>query len=212
MKPRRSAGRFIIRAMTARLPEDKDGLRRRYRRLARSFSAEEAAQSDARILGRLVSMPEYRAASSVFTYVGVFPEPDTTAFIRRALSDGKRVSVPFCPGDRDGFMVPKRIGGPEDLEPAGRFRIPAPKSALPELSPGEIDFAVVPGVAFGDAGQRLGRGGGFYDRFLTGFSGFSVGLCRACAFGAPVPELAHDRRVLAVVTELGVYRFGACPG
>jgi 5-formyltetrahydrofolate cyclo-ligase len=192
--------------MNAPLPETKEGLRRFFRALGASLDKGEAAKADARILEFILSMPEYRASDSVFTYVSVFPEPDTAGFIRCAMEDGKRVAVPYCT-EKQGVMLAKLICTPEDLEKDGRYGIPSPKCGLPELLPEDIAFALVPGVCFGPRGQRLGRGGGYYDRFLTCFGGFSVGVCRAAAFGVSVPEFAFDRRVDAVVTEDGVYKF-----
>lgn len=183
---------------------DKQALRRDCAQKAAQMSAAQAQDSDARIFDCLISLPEYVRAHCVFTYVSVFPEPDTRRFIEYALASGKRVCVPLClEGKR---MQAKLISSTLELEP-GVFGIPAPLQTQPCAECGEIGLAVVPGLCFGRKGERLGRGGGYYDRFLAQYAGFSVGLCRAAVFLGEVPEQAHDARVRAVITEQGVYRF-----
>ena len=112
-------------------------------------------------------------------------------------------AVPLClPGNQIQAKIIHSISGLK----SGVFGIPSPGAALPTLACGDIGLAVVPGVCFGENGERLGRGGGYYDRFLAGFSGFSVGLCWTFAFQAEIPEQAHDARVRAVVTDGGIFR------
>ena len=66
----------------------------------------------------------------------------------------------------------------------------------------DIDFMVVPGVAFSSDGRRLGRGKGYYDRYLSqeGFRAFCVGVCYACQLREDIPAEAHDKRVDAVIS------------
>ena len=66
----------------------------------------------------------------------------------------------------------------------------------------DIDFMVVPGVAFAGDGRRLGRGKGYYDRYLSqeGFRAFCVGVCYACQSREDIPAEAHDKRVDAVIS------------
>jgi 5-formyltetrahydrofolate cyclo-ligase len=96
------------------------------------------------------------------------------------------------------------------------MRMPRPDS--PELSPGEIDVVVVPGVAFDRAGGRLGRGMGYYDRFLAGLEREGGGRPRRVAIvfdgqvlaaGESVPMEAHDERVDVIVTPTEVIAVGA---
>lgn len=68
---------------------------------------------------------------------------------------------------------------------------------------GEGAVALVPGLAFDAKGGRLGRGGGFYDRFLAGFRGRKIGVCFACQIVDEVPREPHDAAVDEVLTENG---------
>ena len=76
------------------------------------------------------------------------------------------------------------------------------------ILPAEIDLILVPGLAFTRDGHRLGRGGGFYDRFLAQLPERTVklGVCFDLQMVEALPAEAHDRRVDAVVTESGLIR------
>jgi len=86
------------------------------------------------------------------------------------------------------------------------------KSGLPEpLGPsttlGAHDLLLVPGVAFGDAGTRLGLGGGYYDRTLALTSALSVGVCFECQRTDRLPHASWDQPVATLVTERGIREF-----
>jgi len=90
---------------------------------------------------------------------------------------------------------------------AGSFKILEPKKELPILLPPTISHCLVPLLAFDSSGARLGRGGGFYDRFLEKFKGIKIGL----AFDwqkveGKLPTEAHDQRLDMVITEKEIYR------
>lgn len=93
-----------------------------------------------------------------------------------------------------------------DME-AGAMGIPAPRAACPVAPPGEIDIIIVPGVAFTPEGDRLGYGGGYYDRYLPLCSKARI---LACAFEEQIepvlPTEAHDLRIPLLV------RVTAVPG
>lgn len=76
------------------------------------------------------------------------------------------------------------------------------------ISPEEIGAILVPGLAFTKTGQRLGRGGGFYDRYLASLPGHTtkIGICFALQIVKTLPTEAHDQQMNAVVTEDGLLR------
>ena len=88
----------------------------------------------------------------------------------------------------------------------GVFDIPCPEDSAEELTPDMADMMLVPAAAFGKDGSRLGRGGGFYDRYLAGFTALTVGVCRDVFFFDSVPCEAHDRTVDVIVTEKEIAR------
>lgn len=71
----------------------------------------------------------------------------------------------------------------------------------PLLSPDEIDLTLVPALCYDRSCVRLGFGGGYYDRWLAGYRGFTVGFCRDALLQDRVPAQSHDRRVDLVLTE-----------
>lgn len=195
-----------MRETQGRLPEQKSILRKKLSGLlAGEFTGDPADRAKNRaMLDTLLNLPEFIAADCVFTYVSIPREPDTREFISRAIALGKRVAVPLC--RKGGEMEARLIGGFDDLVSVGSFGISEPGESCRRVYPDGIDLAVVPGAAFTEEGCRLGHGGGYYDRFLAAYGGFSVGLCRE-AFILPVlPVEDHDRKVSAVLTERRLIR------
>ena len=86
-----------------------------------------------------------------------------------------------------------------------RFGFEQPAAGSPELDPVDIDVVLVPGLAFTADGRRLGRGAGYYDRFLGELVGAaSVGLTVEDRVVGDLPQEPHDVRVTHLATELGV--------
>ena len=169
-----------------------------------ALSEKSLSEKSARITNALQALPEYEGAQSIFVFIAVQREPDTRALIENALLSGKTVAVPLTyPGGKMSLRVIKELS---ELVP-GLYGIPVPPETAPEVSPEDIDLAVIPAVAYDKGCRRLGRGGGYYDRFLSGFRGFSVGICFSeCTFFEIIPCEEHDEPVCAVVTDAGVYR------
>ena len=159
------------------------------------------------IRGHIADLAHWRAARVVMVYAGDATEPDLDYLIPLGVSQGKTVCVPRIDWHA-GRMRPAAVDSTVRLV-WGRRRIRVPDDGCPDVSPDRVDFVVVPGVGFDALGGRLGRGGGFYDRFLAGEGAGGVracvvGACFAAAVAERVPVEAHDRRMDAVVTEAGV--------
>ena len=90
----------------------------------------------------------------------------------------------------------------DELEPDA-YGIPAPKDACPVLEREKIDLILVPGLCFDSKGNRLGQGGGYYDRYLEDFDGNTIGLCREDFFQINLPREPLDAFVRVVLTEEG---------
>ena len=117
---------------------------------------------------QLVALPAWRQAGTVFCFVSMRDEPDTTAILQQALVSGKRLCVPRCLPGNDGRMELVEITSLNDLQP-GRYGIlePCGGRTIAALEPGAL--ALIPCLAVDKQGVRLGRGAGYYDRFLTRF-------------------------------------------
>ncbi len=142
------------------------------------------------VINRIESLPEFVAARSVALYHALPDEVPTEEMLRRWLGV-KRLSLPVV--HSGGSMTFHEYLGPGDLTP-GAFGISEPRTGR-EITPEEIDLMLVPGVAFDESGRRLGRGRGFYDRYLSGPHAAricKVGLCPPHALVPEVPAEPHD--------------------
>jgi 5-formyltetrahydrofolate cyclo-ligase len=187
---------------------EKNALRKLMRERRDALPEEYRAAADLAICEVLLGLPEYGRAAVIFCYVGVRNEVDTLPFIRRALADGKRVCAPASA--RGGLMEAKEITGAEDLAPAG-FGLLEPKASCPKMPADRIAFIVAPCLCCDRNGNRLGYGGGYYDRYLALSKAAVAVVCREeniCGDGEISP-LPHDARADIVVTECGAFRHGA---
>ncbi len=152
---------------------------------------------------RFLALPQLRAAGTVLLFWGVSREPDTGELIETLLRQGKRVALPRCLPERQ--MEARRILGRENLHP-GAFEIPEPGPECPVLSKEDLDLILVPNVCCDRRGYRLGHGGGYYDRYLTGYRGTTVALCPAQWLQFALPTDAFDRRVEVILTQTGQWQ------
>ena len=187
------------------LSDAKKTLRSQVRAAEAALSPRYRAASDAGINARLLALPEYSMAQTVFSFVGTVREIDTTPLLRDALRQGKRLCVPRCTGE--GTMELRQIASLEDLAPGGHG-IREPGEDCPAVSPDQVDFAVIPCLTCDREGHRLGRGGGVYDRFLSGYRGPAYLVCRERLLHREIPVEPHDAIVHWVVTEKTLYEDG----
>ena len=185
--------------------EEKQRLRRTMRALEHQLSDKYKAASSRSICAHLLAMPEYQAASAVFCFVGTDHEIDTRPILAHALAAGKRLSVPRCTGP--GIMELRQLRSLEELSP-GAYGIPEPPESAPVMNPDDVDLAILPCLTCSHLGQRLGQGGGYYDRFLSHYRGGTVLLCREKLIREEIPLEPHDYPVPWVLTERGLYEDG----
>ncbi len=185
--------------------EEKQRLRATVRALERGLSARYRSASDRAIAARLLAMPAYQAAETVFCFAGTVREIDTRPILLDALAAGKTLCVPLCTGA--GLMELRRITSTEELVP-GAYGILEPPADSPALDADAVDFAVLPCLSCNRQGHRLGRGGGYYDRFLSRYRGGAVLLCREKLLREEIPLEPHDYPVPWVLTERALYEDG----
>lgn len=158
-------------------------------------------EADEAICRFVVQSELYQRAQTIFCYVGTEREIDTMRLIHTMMRDGKRVAVPLCV--TPGVMEARLIEGMGDLV-SGKFGILAPKLTCAVVEPEELDLALVPCCAAGEAGQRLGYGGGYYDRYLVRTRCPRLLLCRRRLLREDIPVEAHDAAMDYLVTENGL--------
>lgn len=161
-------------------------IRKELRKQYASMSETEWAERSRNLCSRILSEPLYQQAKSVFCYVSVKKEPDTRALMQQILKDGKRLCVPRCKDDGSMEAVP--VNDPEELK-NGLFGIPEPPETVAPFQPDEIDLMIVPALAADADGNRLGKGKGYYDRFLKGRR---EGIWIVTFFMCDFPTEEHD--------------------
>ena len=155
----------------------------------------------------LAAAPEIRAAATVAAYVSVSSEPGTGPLLDALADAGKRVILPLLQPDNDLDWA--LYTGPNHLRSARRGLLEPDGPALGRDAITSADAVLVPGLAAGRDGMRLGRGGGSYDRALERVNQgtFVCLLLNSEEILDTVPYEDHDRQVSAVATELGITRF-----
>ena len=164
--------------------------------------------SSARITSRLLELEAYRKASCVMAYVTFGSEFETAGFIANLLARGKKLVLPRVERGSRALGLHAVQDPGRQLE-AGVWGIQQPRAGLcPEVPSSEIGFVLVPGVAFTVRCERLGYGGGFYDRFIRDLAHRPALV--AAAFEpqvvAELPMSETDQRVDLVVTEVAEYQ------
>ena len=182
--------------------EKKRALRAEIRARERALDADYKAESSAAICRALADLPEFEAAKAVFAFAGLAREIDTRDFLRETLARGKTLLLPRCEPERQMALCAVR-DLETDLEP-GAMGILEPKRFCPVLQPEDADFAVVPCTTFDRAGNRLGQGGGYYDRILPRLRCPAVCICRERLLADAVPTEPHDLRCTLYLTENGL--------
>ena len=144
-----------------------------------------------------LALPQVEEAKTLLLFYGVGREPDTVPVIEALLARGKAVALPKCLPGRQ--MEARRIGSLSDLQP-GAYGIPEPGPDCPVLSRDDLDLILVPNLCCDRAGYRLGHGGGYYDRYLAGYPGFTVALCPEAWMQERVPRDCFDLPVGLVIS------------
>lgn len=162
------------------------------------MTANQRRESDETLFRRFLALPWTAEAETLLLFYGVGTEPDTGHLLPELRRLGKRVLLPKCLLGRAMEARLVRSGG--DLRP-GVFGIPEPLDTCPAVDKGDIDLILVPALCYDLSCYRLGQGGGYYDRYLAGYGGRTVGLCRECLLQKELPTEEHDRAVDLVLTE-----------
>ncbi len=184
----------------------KGELRKRLRQLRQSLSAAWCHDTSATACGFLTGSAEWNAAQVVMVFLSMPGEVESAPLALRGWQQGKTMVVPKVSWEQKR-MLPVEIHSLTDsiTQNAG---VPEPISGNP-VPINLIDLVVVPGLGFTADGHRIGRGMGFYDRFLgqPEFLGLACGLAFECQIVASLPVQDHDIPLSMLVTDMGVRRF-----
>ena len=175
----------------------KKDIRSEVRRRIKLLSGSEMAAAAESIFSKIEQLDIFGKADCIALFAAMNDEVPTAVALDRWPQLGKRVVVPRVEGDIMRFYD----YSPEQMR-TGAFGILEPEGNN-ECRPEEIDLIIVPARAFTRAGERLGRGGGFYDKYMSKaeFRASKVGIAFECQIFDSLPCDLHDIRVDHVVTE-----------
>ena len=134
------------------------------------------------ILERLRGFREIQEAEAIMFYVPLDEEVDTMPLLRETLAKGKSVVIPWV-DRKSGSLLPVEIRDPSHDLTRGTYGVLEPKTKLVHpFNTARLSAVLVPGLAFDRRGRRLGRGRGYYDRFLKTLPGSVRGFGLAFDF------------------------------
>ena len=175
-------------------------------RLPKSYGASVSAT----VQKRLIASPWYAQARTIVLYAAKNREIETAMIFADAIAAGRVVLFPrVLPSSNELALV--RVDDPRDLEP-GAFGVAEPSgSEVVPVADLERALICVPGLAFSPNGQRLGRGGGYYDRLLAQARPQlpSAGLAYSFQVLDQIPQSPDDRRLDLIFTESALYQAAA---
>ncbi|MDE4083696.1 5-formyltetrahydrofolate cyclo-ligase [Planococcus maritimus] len=165
------------------------------------LSKSQHAEMSAAILEKLLEDSDFQQAKTVGVTISRWPEVDTIPLIKLCWQLGKKVAAPKCfAKDRTmNFRLFDRLGQLEVVYMDLQEPIEAETEAV---GPESLDLLIVPGVVFTASGYRIGFGGGYYDRYLSGFKGNTRSLAFDFQLAGELPVESHDIPVDGIITEI----------
>ena len=186
---------------------DKSAIRKQLREKLAAIPETERMARSATAAAFLTASPEFAAARIVMLYLTAAGEMDTAPLALKCWQTGKMVVVPKVSWDQRR-MLPVEINSLQTRMTTTGPGVREPVSGNP-MPVNLIDLVIVPGMGFTARGYRIGRGMGFYDRFLAqhDFIGISCGLGFEEQIVAELPVLDHDMPLSMLCTDRGIRRF-----
>ena len=181
---------------------EKIELRRRLQRLRAQMSGEQAAASSLQASRHILACDAYRKAKCIMGFLAFGKELSVDIVLEQALADGKKVAVPLITSDKE--FVPVRLLDMQHFA-LDRYGIRTAPQPVQLVKHETIDLILVPGVAFGRDGSRLGMGAGYYDRFLLkAGQAMRMGVAYDALMQDALPVDAYDVGMQLLVSESGI--------
>jgi 5-formyltetrahydrofolate cyclo-ligase len=187
----------------------KKELRQRLRKILADISPQDLSARSLRACQLLFGQPQYIKAEVIMVFLSLPLEIDTTPLVLRAWQSRKRVLAPKVSWNQRRMLPIEIRSLTEDLT-VSTMGIREPLTGIP-FPISLIDLVIVPGLGFDEYGNRLGRGRGFFDRFLAHpeFKGISCALALEEQITPRLPVGPLDQHVDMLVTDAKVRRFNA---
>ena len=176
---------------------DKSEIRGEVRHRIKELNPEHRALSAIKIFATIEQNTHFADAECIALFASMKDEVSTSYALKSWMEMGKRIVVPRVEGDIMRFYD----YSPDKMQ-SGAFGIEEPTGEI-EVPAQDIDLIIVPARAFTRRGERLGRGGGFYDKYmsLSGFRAYKIGIAYSVQIFDSLPCDTHDIKVDEVVTE-----------
>ena len=177
-----------------RIRRDQRALRDLVEQKRRIMTKEQVAEQSALIMAQLEQMSAFREAKTVLLYYPIHNEVD----LRPLLTKYKGQKIFLLPVTHRHSMEVRPYDG-EDMMRRGRLGVPEPQTSTYH---GHIDVIIVPGVVFDQHRHRIGRGGGYYDRFLRKqFTAKKIGVCYSFQLKKhTIPHTWRDEKLDRIIT------------
>ena len=190
----------------------KEEVRRSMRQFLRELSPAFRAEASLVICELAAQLPAFRKGSCIGLFAPLTSEPDIHPLIEEAWAERKQVLLPrMWKGENGPHLEWRAVTEWAQVVEPGPFGLREPDPELcAKVDPARLECVFVPGLAFDETGLRLGRGGGFYDRFLAGAlpTVARFGLMFAGQTVKSLPREPHDQALPTIVTEDGMVSFG----
>lgn len=186
---------------------DKETLRTDLRQRLAAMSAEDVHLQSQQAASLLASTKVFQRAKALMIFLPLEHEIDACPIALRAWQAGKTVTAPLV-NHNQKRMMPVELCSLDEPMDIDRYGVRTPRTG--EVFPIEmIDLVITPGLGFDRQGHRIGRGGGYYDRFLAhrDFKGVICGLALDEQIVTGVPTDEHDAKIDMLVTSNEVLRF-----
>lgn len=185
------------------IKEQKDLCRKKHKFIRKNLAPDEKREKDARVCENIIKTNAFTYAEQILLYAALPLEIETIDIFNKAIEMGKKVYFPRC--QERGKMTFHLVTNFNQLKSAS-FGIREPNSILPLYVEKNSDICIVPALAYDASGYRLGYGGGYYDRFISDFSGTTIGVCYAESVEKKLPRGRFDIQVDILMTDKGLYR------
>ncbi|KEK26197.1 5-formyltetrahydrofolate cyclo-ligase [Bacillus gaemokensis] len=182
------------------MKEEKIRLRKQILEQMNSLSKEQHETLSEQIVFSLYEQEEWKESETIGITLSMEHEVNTYTIIEQAWREGKRVVVPKCNRDTR-TMTFRQIINFDQLETVYMNLLEPIPTLTAEVDAEEIDLLFVPGVAYTRNGERIGYGGGYYDRYLAQYKGKTLSLAFAFQIVNDIPTEPFDQNVHKIITE-----------
>ena len=185
--------------MDTQPPDQKITLREKMRDQLRKMTAAQRQTASSKIRSQLEKQPIWNNSQVILFFAPLPDEPDIWPLIVDAIALGKTVALPCFLPETEIYVACRILNAHVDVE-IGKFGIREPSPRCPEVPLNQLDFVLVPGVAFDVNGRRLGRGKGYYDRLLAQVGGKTCGVAFDEQIVGEVPAGPNDIDLNCILT------------